>query len=254
MSSSRPRPDQLAPVIRAVGQKIDGFKRNAMKRRLALMKRCGIDLVLDVGANIGQFAKILRKAGYAGEIVSFEPLSTSFARLARSASRDPRWQAIHLGLGDRDHEATLHISGDSQASSLRDMLPLHHDVASYFSYVGEERVSIRKLDTVWDEYVRPESKVYLKIDTQGFEKEVLDGAVRSLSRVKAVQLEMSIEPLYKGTLLLPEMITFMNGKGFTLMSVEYGVCHPETGQMLQLDGIFARRDIEPRTPPRGQRR
>lgn len=243
-------PSALAATLRAVGQKIDGFKRNAMKRRLALMERYGIDVVLDVGANTGQYAKILRKAGYTGRIVSFEPLSTAFSRLARSASRDRAWKAVHLGLGARDRETTLHISGDSQASSLRPMLPLHEQVASYFTYVGEERVSIRKLDSVWDEHVSPRSRVYLKIDTQGFEKEVLDGAAKSLARIQAVQLEMSIEPLYEGTLLLPDLIRFMNRKGFTLMSVEYGFCHPETGQMLQLDGIFARKEDW----PKGRRR
>jgi FkbM family methyltransferase len=247
------RSSSLNDSIRAVGRKIDAFKRDALKRRLALMERYRIDLVLDVGANTGQYAKGLRKAGYGGRIVSFEPLSTAFARLARSAARDPAWEAVHLGLGGRNHETTLHVSGDSQASSLREMLPLHREVASYFSYVGEERVSIRKLDTIWDEHVSARSRVYLKLDTQGFEKEVLDGAARSFPRVQAVQLEMSIEPLYEGTPLLPDMIRLMNRKGFTLMSVEYGVCHPETGQMLQLDGIFARKDVRP-TRARGRSR
>jgi FkbM family methyltransferase len=234
-SSSR-----LADSIKATGRKIDYYKEHPLARRLQIMKRAGINLVLDVGANIGQYAKIARKAGFAGQIVSFEPLTQSYSRLARSAARDPRWTAVHLGLGSRDHESVIHISGDSQASSLVKMLPRHEEIAPYFSRVGEERISIRKLDTVWDEHVPEGSKVYLKIDTQGFEKQVLQGAARSLARIQIVQLEISILPLYEGTWLLPDVLKHMQRRGLTLVSLEYGFCHPETGQMLQVDGVFAR--------------
>ena len=239
MATTR-RESTLADSIRATGRKIDYYKEHALARRLQIMKRAGISLVLDVGANVGQYAKIARKAGFAGQIVSFEPLAQSYAKLARSASRDPRWSAVHLGLGSRDHETILHISGDSQASSLAKMLPRHEEIAPYFSRVGEERISIRKLDTVWDEHVSAGSKVYLKIDTQGFEKQVLQGASRSLARIDVVQLEISILPLYEGTWLLPDVLKHMQRRGLTLVSIEYGFCHPETGQMLQVDGIFAR--------------
>jgi FkbM family methyltransferase len=234
------RAPSLATMVKKTGQKIDFFKRNALARRLRLVERAGIDLCLDVGANTGQWARSMRKAGYRGQIISFEPLAGAFTRLARSASRDGCWRAVQMGLGSRDHEMTLHVSGYSQSSSLKKMLPLHEDIASYFSQVSEERVTIRKLDSVWSDHVPAHSKVYLKIDTQGFEKQVLDGAVRSLPQVRAVQMEISIVPLYEGTLLLPDALRIMARKGFTLVSLEYGFCHPETGQMLQVDGLFAR--------------
>lgn len=227
-------------LIRSTGRKIDFYKTHALARRIKLMESHEIGLVLDVGANTGQYAKILRKAGYRGDIVSFEPLSGAFSRLQRSAARDRRWQAVRLALGDRDGETTIHISGDSQASSLRKMLPLHEDIAPYFSSVGQEQVTLRRLDAVWGEYASGKVKVFLKIDTQGFEKQVLSGASRSLRKIQGVQLELSIAPLYQGSQLLPEMLRFMSRQGFTLMSLEYGFCHPETGQMLQVDGIFFR--------------
>lgn len=237
--AGKKREESLASQMRRTGKEIDHLKRNAMARRLKLMKGWGIDLVLDVGANTGQYAKIIRKAGYKGEIVSFEPFSGAFARLARTASRDRRWRALHLAIGARDHEATLHVSGDSQASSLKVMLPLHREVGAYFATVGEERTLVRRLDAIWDEVVPKGRVVYLKSDTQGFEKQVLDGASRSLDKIQAVQLEMSIVPLYRGTMLLPDVLRYMQRRGFTLVSLEYGFCHP-TGQMLQVDGIFAR--------------
>jgi len=234
------RETDLASSIRKTGQKIDFYKRNAMARRLKLMDRWGIDLVLDLGANTGQYGRGLRRAGYKGKIISFEPLSSAFSRLARSASADGRWSAVRMGLGARDHEATLQISADSRASSLRKMLPLHREVDAYFAPIGEEQVPIRKLDTVWDSYAPRKSSVYLKIDTQGYEKQVLQGAAQSLTKVRAIQMEISIQPLYEGDLLLPDVLRLMKKKGFSLVSLEYGFCHPETAEMLQIDGIFAR--------------
>ena len=234
------RESELASSIRKIGQKIDFYKRNALARRLRLMERAGIDLVLDLGANTGQYGRGLRKAGYKGQLVSFEPLSTAFGVLARSAARDKRWRAVHMGLGAKDHEATLRISPDSRASSLREMLPLHREVAPYFAPDREEKVSIRKLDTVWADHVPAQRSVYLKIDTQGYEKQVLAGAARSLARVRAIQMEISIQALYEGDLMLPEVLRLMTRKGFKLVSLEYGFCHPETAEMLQVDGIFAR--------------
>jgi FkbM family methyltransferase len=230
----------LAASIRKTGVKIDFFKQNALARRLHLMQRRSIDLVLDLGANTGQYARGLRRAGYEGRIISFEPLSSAFTRLARNARKDPLWRAERMGLGARDHEATLKISPDSRASSLRDMLPRHRDVAPYFAPVAEEQVPIRKLDTVWDSFVPARSKVYLKIDTQGYEKQVLQGAARSLAKVRAIQMEISIQPLYDGDLMLPDVLRWMKKSGFSLISLEYGFCDPETAEMLQVDGIFAR--------------
>lgn len=235
-----PRAPSLAATIRETGKKIDRYKRDALARRMRVMERLGVDLVLDVGANTGQYARGLRKAGYAGPMVSFEPLSSAFQRLSRSAAGDGRWEAVRMGLGSRDHEATLHVSGDSRASSLQTMLPRHHQAAGYFAAVGAERVPVRKLDTIWDTYVPRRKNVYLKIDTQGHEEQVIRGAETSLAKTRAVQMEMSIQPLYEGEKRLPEMIRLMERKGFRLVSLEYGFCDPETAEMLQVDGIFAR--------------
>ena len=234
------RESPLAAAIRTTGRKIDHYKRNALARRLRIMERLHIDLVLDLGANTGQYARGLRRAGYEGAIVSFEPLSSAYQRLARSAAADRRWQAVRMGLGARDHEATLHISGDSRASSLQTMLLRHREAAPYFAAVGAERVPIRKLDTIWDDHVPEGRQVYLKIDTQGHEEQVLRGAAEALTKVRGIQMEMSIQPLYEGEKKLPEMVRFLERRGFRLVSLEYGFCDPETAEMLQVDGIFAR--------------
>ena len=84
------------------------------------------------------------------------------------------------------------------------------------------------------------NRVYMKIDTQGFESKVLKGAGNSLMRIDTVQMEMSLVPLYEGEMLFNEMCMFMTEKGYSLIAIESGFSDQNTGQVLQVDGIFHR--------------
>jgi FkbM family methyltransferase len=226
--------------IRRVGARIDHYKVRPQARRQKLFQTHGISLVLDVGANAGQYARGLRHSGYGGRIVSFEPVRSAFHQLRRSAARDPRWQTENLALGRRDGSATIHVSGDTRASSMLEMLPLHREVAGYFGSVGSEIVEMRRLDSVFDRHAHPGDRVFLKLDVQGMEPHVLAGAKGSLARIAGIQIELSLTPLYRGELGIVPMLGRLQRAGFSLMSLEYGFCDPRTGQMLQVDGILFR--------------
>ena len=90
----------------------------------------------------------------------------------------------------------------------------------------------------------------LKIDVQGFEKNVLDGAKETLPYVSVIQVEMSLVPLYENQMLFFEMIHYLDDKGFTLFSLENGFSNPRTGRLLQTDGIFVKKAFA-NTSPRG---
>jgi FkbM family methyltransferase len=178
-------------------------------------------------------------------MVSFEPLAQPFAKLKFNTATIANWQAVQMALGDVDEMRSIHVAGNSQSSSFLEMLPQHLAAAPKSAYVGMESVTVRRLDGIIDQYCAASERVFLKIDTQGYEAAVLRGAEQSLARCLGVQLEMSIAPLYQGELLLPELIGEMAKRGFALMDLKPGFFDPRSGKLLQLDGLFFRHPASP---------
>ena len=210
-------------------------------QRRHILESYEIDTVLDVGANVGQFAQQLRgDVGYKKRILSFEPLSSAFELLRSNAKGDSNWEIFNFALGDDEARQEINIAGNSCSSSLLDMLPSHEKSAPESKYIGREVIEIKTLDSIFDNLCKPSSRAYLKIDTQGFESKVLKGAEKSLAHIDSVQIEMSLVPLYKDELLFNEMYIFMREKGFSLVAIESAFSDPVSGQLLQVDGIFHR--------------
>jgi FkbM family methyltransferase len=210
-------------------------------RRKQLLKLYEIDTVLDIGANSGQFALQLRNdIGYSLRILSFEPLSSAFELLKTKAKNDPAWEVFHFALGENAEMRKINIAGNSLSSSFLEMLPAHVQVAPDSRYVGQEEVEIKTLDVLFGDLCRQARNIYMKIDTQGFESQVLKGAVKSLAQIHTVQMEMSLVPMYAGGLAFNEMCSFMSMKGYTLIAIDHGFSDPASGQLLQVDGIFHR--------------
>jgi FkbM family methyltransferase len=216
------------------------FRNDFSEVRKRFLDSFGINLVFDIGANQGQFAKQLRTKGYKGRIVSFEPLSEAFGRLSEHARKDHLWEAVHCALGGNKGKAEINISANSWSSSLLDILPAHINSTPESSYIGKEEIDVRTIDSVISDYLLPDDKLFLKIDTQGFTQQVLNGAERSMDLVIGVQLEMSLVPLYKDEPLIDEIISFLYGKGFILMSIEPEYFDTNTGQLLQVNGLLSR--------------
>jgi FkbM family methyltransferase len=211
--------------------------------RIRLLRQFGINLIFDVGANIGQYGAEMRYLGYRGRIVSFEPLLREFKSLADRCKRDKRWEATNCALGDRDGVADIHISGNSMSSSLLRMLPLHLSAAPESQYTCDETVKITTLDAIFTKYYKPSDRVLLKLDTQGYEYMVLQGAINSLPLIIGIQIEMSLVPLYDGDKQLGEMTSYLTNLGFSLMSIEPVFRNSVTGQMLSVDGSFYRNKL-----------
>lgn len=211
-----------------------------LARRKRLLDVDGISVVLDVGAHIGQYAEQLRSIGYAGRIVSFEPMTAAHEVLAAKANNDDLWQTHPIALGDRNGVEQLNIAGNSQSSSILDMRPRHAQAAPESAYVDRQPIEVRRLDSLFDWICAPDDRVFLKIDTQGYERYVLDGARACLARVATLQLEMSLMPLYEGELSADDLHRLLDAEGFRLVGLEPGFADESTGELLQVDGIFQR--------------
>lgn len=206
-----------------------------------LLRGCRPDVVVDVGANVGQFARTIRSFGYAGDIVSFEPVSSTYRRLAVNADDDPHWYTVNCALGAAEGEATINISSnDSLSSSLLPMEDLHRDAFPGSGYVASEPVRVRRLDDV-EVPALAADRVFLKVDAQGFEHEVVAGAEDLLGRTVGIQLELSLAPLYSGGWTFWDAMDWLRDQDFQPHHFVPGVVDRRTMQTLQVDVIGLRR-------------
>jgi FkbM family methyltransferase len=230
-------------ILRATGWDIIRYN-NQNSASMALVQQLRlhrVDTLLDVGANAGQYTASLRESGYGGRVFSFEPLESAHARLLQAASKDLDWKvAPRMALGNEDGTLAIHVAANSWSSSALKMLDAHVRADPGSRYVAEERVRVARLDTVALELGIPGENLFLKIDVQGFERQVLDGAAGLGPRIKGVQLELSLVPLYEGQELFLPLIDALTRDGFEVCGFLPGWVEPATGRTLQVDAIFFR--------------
>jgi FkbM family methyltransferase len=226
------------------GERVRQFLR---KRRIDLVKSPHLgdfltsrncDLVIDVGANAGQFGQRVRELGYAGRMVSFEPVESTYRQLAAQADAD--WQVFHVGLGAAAGEATINVSLDSVFSSLK---PLADDTERLFSIartVRTETVRIERLDDVLRDI--PAARPFLKIDVQGFEQEVLAGAPDTLARAIGLMIEIPVTRLYEGNWDFVSAMRFFDEAGFEPAQIRPVSMHPDDPvAAVEFDFLFRRK-------------
>jgi FkbM family methyltransferase len=201
----------------------------------------GVDLLLDVGANIGQFAQSIREAGYQGKIVSFEPLAEAHSRLLQASRLDPVWEiAPKVAIGANEGEVEMKVSNNSFSSSVLTVLPDHIRAAPESACIGVENVRLSMLDTASRDYLEIAQAPFVKIDTQGYEDRVLDGATEVLEKVVGLHLELSFVPLYEGQPLFDKVIDRLYEAGFHVWGIWQGIHDPVSGRMLQVDATLFR--------------
>ncbi len=196
--------------------------------------------MIDVGANVGQYASVLRERGYTGQLLSIEPTREAFEQLAAAASADPRWTAVRSAAGARAGELEMHIAGNSVSSSPLPMLDRHVRAEPGSRITGTERVRVERVDVLAADAIGRATAPYLKIDTQGFEQEVLDGAGEVLQRVVGLELELSFVELYEGQLLWRAQLDAVEALGFRLAGITGEFFDEATGETLQALASFVR--------------
>ncbi len=204
-----------------------------------LLKYLNIKTVIDIGANEGQYSKNIRIGGYKQRIISFEPVSDSFAGLEKISAKDPLWDIYNFALGNFDGESEINISRNSVSSSILGINEALTNAAPQAQYIGKQSIKVCMLDSVFKELNVDPTNIYMKIDTQGFEKNVLLGARSSLKLIKAIQIEMSTQHLYRDEDLFYQVSEFLYNEGFRLAKIVRGLTN-SVGELLEFDGVFIR--------------
>ena len=230
---------QLAPY-----KEIEDPSESLAAHLATMLTRLEINCVLDVGGNIGQTGWLLRRLGYRGRIVSFEPVRRNFEVLDRSCAADPDWRCHRLALGARDGEQTINLSCHGVFDSF--LSPTEYSLSQYGGdsvVVNSETVVLRRLETVFDSCVidLPTPRVFLKLDTQGYDLEVLSGIGHALGYIVGLQTELSVKPIYEGMVDYLHAIPRINAMGFEITGL-FPVNRDAALRVVELDCVAVRID------------
>lgn len=202
--------------------------------------------VIDAGANKGQFAVAIRNLARPERIYAFEPLPEVGNELAERCAAYPEITVHRVALGETSGEAALHVNAHTQSSSFLPLGSRHLAVFPKAQQLREVVVPVARLDSLLepDELISP---VLLKVDTQGYEEQVLAGASGLHDRLDYVVLETSFTPLYEGERPFRELLTVMEDMSFRFLRPVGALRDPRTGEYLQMDALFSRVGSGPKT-------
>lgn len=207
-----------------------------------LLPRLGINCVIDVGGHFGEYGRMLRENGYDGRIISFEPVEMNHATLLSASSRDTSWIVKKLALGEYDGESTILVTEGTGLDSF--LTPSEYGrsaLGTAMQVKRKEVVQVAKLDSIYAECIDgiDDPKVYLKLDTQGWDTNVLKGAMECIGKIPAMQSEVSVKPLYDGMSGWTEALSHMQELGFEMSGIFPVLQDPEF-RAIELDVVMVR--------------
>jgi FkbM family methyltransferase len=207
------------------------------------LRKLKINCVLDVGANVGQYALRLRQHGYRGRIVSFEPVQTLAAQLRERASQDEDWLVFDCALADEDGTSEINAVPGTM-SSLLTSSEFGRSWSSQLNDVHTETISLSRLDSLYDQVTDgiESPRVYLKMDTQGYDVQAFRGAGSHVDDILALQSEVACVPIYDGMARLPEILSVYEEAGFEIAGMYPVTFHKQTLRVIEFDMIMVRAD------------
>lgn len=225
--------------LASLGFELVSTHKGARAHLAAAFDRFDIAATLDVGANRGQFGALIRSLGYSGQILSVEPLGEAYTALSRTAASDGAWTTVQCAVGQFESTETLHISKNSTSSSLLRVSDLHLETEPTTKTIGEERVRVRSLDAIVAE-AGVKGPYFTKIDVQGAEIGVLNGAAETLEQTNLMLIELSLRSLYEDSSDFIQVLSLLKANRFTPIGLEPAFEDPSSGDVLQIDLLAAR--------------
>lgn len=212
----------IKKVIRYLGFDLIRYnpKFSSNTRILKFFSNYKTNTVLDVGANTGQYALWLRESGYKGRIISFEPLSKAYNHLVTNSKKDPNLIiAPRMAPGNEKGEKFINIAGNYVSSSILKISNIVIKEVPESANIGSEKIHINKLYNIIGTFLKTNNNIFLKIDVQGYELQVLEGASKILPKIKGIQIELSLVHLYEGQSLYHNMLDYFINLGFELYDI-----------------------------------
>jgi len=198
-----------------------------------------IKTIIDIGANTGQFAAHIHKIIPDAMLYTFEPLQDCYEELVKNLTGVMQFKAFNLALGNESGTTEIHRSEYSQSSSLLPMAKLHKESFPFTENETIQTIKVAKLDEIANE-MQLHKPLMIKIDVQGFEDKVIAGGLQTISLADIIIVEMSIEPLYEGQSLFPDIHKTLTEQGFQYRGNYEQLYNPIDGRILQVDGIFVK--------------
>jgi FkbM family methyltransferase len=209
-----------------------------------LLRLYSVETVFDIGANAGVSGRYFRNLGFKGSIVSFEPVERYYKMLAQQADADPLWTTENIALADAEGERTINVSGGhGGASSFLEKKGTMWECAPELEYVDRERVRISTVDRKALEHYPAGDRLFLKLDVQGYERKVLEGARETMPRIVGLRVELSVSSCYHEEPSMFEMLDYLYGLGFRLCAIEEAWSDRRTREVFQMDGVFFRGQV-----------
>lgn len=208
-------------------------------RQISSLRRQGIipKSIIDVGANIGQFAVACAKIFPNATVHSFEPMPECVVRLRHNMAKIPKVHVHDVALGEQAGRIALNVNSFRQSSSILRLAEIHRAAFPDAREVVAIEVPISTLDREMDG-VPLEGPALLKLDVQGYEPQVLHGASETLRKMDYVLLETSFRPMYEGEITFLQMVQEMERHGFTFLRPAGWLSDPRSGEILQADALF----------------
>ncbi len=198
-----------------------------------------IDTIIDIGANMGQSRDIFRKHGFTGDIISIEPSPALQDTLQKKSLTDPRWKVLTpLALGDKNGECDFNVSEASDLSSALAPSSAMLKALPHAKIVKTVKIPMKTLDSVYEDLNLEGKKVFIKMDTQGYEMPILRASKKTLKSISGLQVEMSLFELYRGETLFSEIIALLDKAGFNPHMIIETTFSRRLNRQLQIDGIF----------------
>ena len=200
----------------------------------------GIKTVFDIGANEGQFIDIILRLIPQVQVYSFEPLKELFLKLSKKFNGNKNVKLFNLAIGNKNSLVNFYSNEFSPSSSFLEISDLHIDAFPHTKNVNTIEVEMKTLDEMMSQCESKE-KVLLKIDVQGYELLVLEGAERFICDVDIIIVESSYYELYKDQPLFEKIYQFLNIRGFKYFGNLEQIYDERDGKILQSDSIFIKR-------------